>query len=139
MEAVLSVDHRALIKSSFDQLMPISNTFVHLFYNRLFECRPDIRPLFTTSIEDQGPKLIYMLAMLVRGIDRLHDLAPTIEALSKRHVEYGVKPEDYQSVGVALIWTLDEVLGDDFTAEVKAAWIEMYNTLAEICINAAYN
>lgn len=138
MVALLSIDHRTLIKSSFDQLVPVSNTFFFLFYNRLFETHPDLKPLFAASIDEQGPKLMVMLTILVRGMDHLPELTPKIEEMALRHVKYGVKAEDYQSLGEALIWAIGEMLGDAFTPEAQAAWQQMYNIVAEICCQAAY-
>src|SRR5689334_21208497 len=103
MENTLSNQQVKLIQASFNKLMPISDTFVHLFYEHLFEIRPDLRELFTASIDDQGPKLFYMLALLVRGVDRLTNLTPAIQELSKRHLRYGVQAQDYESVGEALL------------------------------------
>src|SRR5258708_30831195 len=99
MNITLSSEHRAIVTATFREIIPISDTFVHMFYNRLFELKPTVKPLFNSSIDDQGPKLIAMLVILVKSLDRLDDLVPAIQALSKRHVKYGVAQEDYPVVG----------------------------------------
>jgi hemoglobin-like flavoprotein len=59
--------------------------------------------------------------------------------LGKRHVAYGVKPEDYDSVGAALLWTLEQGLGDDFTPDTKEAWATVYGLVATTMKDAAYS
>ncbi len=78
-----------------------------------------------------------MLDYAVTGLDRLDTIAPTIQDLGKRHVGYGVKEEYYDTVGEALLWTLEQGLGSDFTPEVKDAWAEAYKLLSGVMINAA--
>ncbi len=138
MNITLSSEHRAIVTATFREIIPISDTFVHMFYNRLFELKPTVKPLFNSSIDDQGPKLIAMLVILVKSLDRLDDLVPAIQALSKRHVKYGVVQEDYPVVGEALLWALEYMLKERFTSDVKMAWAAMYTALADICIEAGY-
>src|SRR5579859_3615674 len=139
METTLTLDHQAIIRVTFNQLMPISNTFVHLFYNRLFELKPAVKPLFNSNIDEQGPKLIAMLAVLVKGLSNLESLTPAIQDLGRRHVAYGVKAEDYDVVGQALLLAMEQMLKEAFTPEVKDAWATLYTRLAGICIRAAYS
>jgi hemoglobin-like flavoprotein len=138
MNTSLRATHLTAVQSSFQILLPISNTVAQLFYRRLFELVPDLKRLFTTSIDVQGPKLIAMLAIAVKSLDHLEDLIPALQELSKRHVAYGVKPEHYAVVGKALLWTLKQGLGVAFTAEIEEAWSMVYGLIAEVCIEAAY-
>ena len=138
MSTTLSLSEQTIITATFYQLVPISNTFVHLFYNRLFELKPAVKPLFNNSIDDQGPKLISMLAVLVRSLHNLEPLIPAIQDLGMRHVQYGVAAEDYAVVGEALLWALEQMLKDGFTPAVKTAWAALYKELSQICIEAAY-
>jgi hemoglobin-like flavoprotein len=126
-----------LIKQSFAKVAPIAGQAADLFYGRLFEIAPQVRPLFKGDITAQGQKLMSTIALAVGSLDRLSELVPIVQDLGRRHAGYGVKDEHYDSVGQALLWTLDKGLGADFTPEVKEAWTAVYMVLADTMKGAA--
>jgi hemoglobin-like flavoprotein len=128
----------ALVQSSWQQVLPIRSTVADLFYARLFEVAPEVRTLFRRDVHAQGAMLMSMLDAVVGGLSRLGDLLPTAQALARRHVGYGVRPAHYDSVGVALLWTLEQGLGPAFSAEVRTAWTSAYQLLADAMKQAAY-
>ena len=101
-----------------------------MFYDHLFAIAPEVRSLFPTDLAEQKKKLIVMLATAVNNLDRVDKVIPAVEALGKRHASYGVAAKHYEPVGAALLWTLEQGLGTDFTPPVKAAWTETYMVLA---------
>lgn len=115
-----------LVKTSWARVMPVSDQVASLFYGKLFELDPSLESLFPDNMEEQGRKLMKMINTAVNALDHLDEIAPAIEAMGERHVAYGVKGEDYDTVGEALIWTLGQDLGDSFTADVKLAWSRVY-------------
>lgn len=119
-----------LVQASFAKVLPIADEAATLFYGRLFELDPTLRPLFKGDLSEQGRKLMQMIGMAVKWLDRWQQLAPVLGELARRHKGYGVRPQHYDTVGAALIWTLEQGLGAAFTPEVKAAWIEVYSNLA---------
>ncbi|HJZ45727.1 MAG TPA: globin family protein, partial [Roseiflexaceae bacterium] len=100
-----------LVQTSFAQVLPIADTAAALFYNRLFELDPSLKPLFKGDMREQGRKLIAMMSVAVHGLPRIETLVPVIEALGRRHAGYGVKDEHYATVADALLWTLEQGLG----------------------------
>ena len=129
-----------LVQDSFSKVFPIADKAAEIFYNRLFELDPNLKPLFKTELKDQGKKLMSMLATAVNGLNNLNEIVPTIQALGKRHKNYKVTKESYATVGTALIYTLSKGLGDDFTPEVKEAWTRVYGVLSSTMIEASeYN
>jgi len=119
-----------LVQDSFRQVAPIAETAAQLFYARLFELDPDLELLFKGNLSEQGRKLMQMLALAVGSLDRMDQLLPVVQSLGSRHVGYGVRDKDYDTVGQALLWTLRKGLGDAFTADVESAWSNVYATLA---------
>jgi hemoglobin-like flavoprotein len=89
-------------------------------------------------MEEQGRKLMAAIAMVVNNLGELQAVIPAVQDLAKRHVAYGVRPEHYAVVGAALLWTLEQGLGDAFTSEIRAAWASAYGALSEVMIAAAY-
>lgn len=128
-----------LVQTSFEQVAPIADTAAALFYSRLFELDPAIRPMFTAELSDQGRKLMQMLAIVVHGLKVVTDVVPAVQSLGKRHAGYGVTAEQYQTVGEALLWTLGQGLGDAFTPEVRDAWSTAYTIVAQTAIGAGYS
>jgi hemoglobin-like flavoprotein len=119
-----------LVQDSFRQVAPMAEAAAGLFYARLFELDPDLRSLFKGDMSEQGRRLMQMLGLAVKSLDRPEQLLPALRALGARHVAYGVREKDYDTVGRALLWTLRQGLGDAFTPEVEAAWAEVYAALA---------
>jgi hemoglobin-like flavoprotein len=126
-----------MVQDSFKKVVPIAGTAADLFYNRLFEIAPDVRPLFPHDLSEQKKKLIAMLATAVTNLHQVETILPAVENLGKRHVAYGVTDKMYQPVGAALLWTLEQGLGPDFTPELKGAWTETYMALAGVMQKAA--
>jgi hemoglobin-like flavoprotein len=125
-----------LVQSSFRKVVPIAGTAADLFYNRLFEIAPEVRSLFPQDLSEQKKKLMGMLGTAVGSLHKLEEILPTVVDLGKRHKGYGVTAAHYAPVGAALLWTLEQGLGVDFTPEVKAAWTDTYTTLAGAMTNA---
>jgi len=129
----MSPQEKALVKETWLKLTPIADPAARLFYDRLFEIDETTRPLFeTTDLGEQRQKLIHALAVVVQGLDHLEDLVPTLAGLGRRHVQYGVTDSHYESVGAALLWTLEQGLGSEWTSEANAAWSRAYLLLTGV-------
>jgi len=125
-----------LVQTSFKKVVPIAGTAADLFYGRLFEIAPEVRPMFPEDMKDQKIKLMSMLGTAVTNLHKLETILPAVKALGERHKGYGVPAAHYAPVGAALLWTLEKGLGADFTPDVKAAWTETYTALAGVKTNA---
>lgn len=121
----------ALIKESFAKVAPIADQAAALFYTRLFELDPSLRALFRGDMAEQGRKLMTMISMAVGGLDRLESLVPAVRQLGLRHAGYNVREAHYETVGAALLWTLEKGLGPAFTPATREAWGKLYWLLAE--------
>lgn len=126
-----------LIRQSFARVAPIADTAAALFYKRLFDLDPALRPMFPPSLDMQGRKLMQMIGAAVGMLDKPRALIPALENLGRRHTGYGVEDRHYDTVGEALLWTLEKGLGASFTAEVRQAWTELYGVIATTMKNAA--
>ena len=127
-----------LVQSSFAKVAPIADVAAELFYGRLFEIAPEVKPLFRNDMREQGRKLMTTLGIVVGGLKNLDAIVPAAKALAIKHVGYGVKAAHYRPVGEALIWTLGKGLGEDFSPEVETAWLSAYGLLTSVMIAAAY-
>ncbi|TYC56377.1 hemin receptor [Rhodobacterales bacterium] len=135
----MTPDQIQRVQTSFGKVAPIANQAAAMFYARLFDLAPEVRPLFKGDLAAQGGKLMATLGVVVKGLSNLEAIIPAAETLAVRHVDYGVRAEHYQPVGEALLWTLEQGLGSDFTDETKSAWGAAYATLSGVMIKAAYS
>lgn len=133
----MTPESKALVQDSWNRVVPIADTAAELFYGRLFELDPSLKPMFRGDMQEQGKKLMQVITVVVRGLNKLDDLVPAIEALGRRHAGYGVHDSHYDTVAMALLWTLEQGLGTAFTPEVMAAWVEAYTLLATVMKRAA--
>ena len=126
-----------MVQDSWLQVKPISEQAAGLFYKKLFETDPYLRSLFLGDMKAQGNKLMTMIGTAVGGLTKLDTIIGAVEELGRRHVGYGIRDRDYDTVGECLLWTLEQGLGDAFTPELKEAWGETYVTLANVMKAAA--
>ncbi len=126
-----------LVQNTFKLVEPIAETAAGLFYNRLFELDPSLRPMFKNDIKEQGKKLMQALAFVVKGLKKPDTIIPVIQDLGRRHVHYGVQDAHYDTVGAALLWTLEKGLGEAWTAEVHEAWTAAYGLISHVMKEAA--
>lgn len=133
----MTPDQVRLVQDSFAKVRPIADTAADLFYGRLFAIAPDVRGLFPADMTEQKKKLMAMLGLAVGNLDRPEAVAPAVQELGRRHVAYRVEDAHYEPVGAALLWTLEQGLGPDFTPEVREAWTETYGLVAGLMKGAA--
>lgn len=133
----MTENQKKLVQESFQKVVPIAETAAELFYAKLFELDPSLKSLFKGDMKAQGQKLMTMIGTAVKGLDDLDSLVPAVQELGVRHKGYQVKDAHYDTVGAALIDTLQKGLGDDFTDEVKEAWVAVYTILATTMKDAA--
>lgn len=125
-----------LIQGSWKKVAPIAATAADLFYGKLFEIDPAVKELFPEEMSEQKKKLMQTLAFCVNGLSDLGSIVADVQALGKRHNDYKVEPAHYESVGAALLWTLGQGLGEEFTPELEAAWTKVYGVLSSTMIEA---
>jgi hemoglobin-like flavoprotein len=120
----------ALVQSSWKQVQPAAAQAAAMFYGRLFLLDPSVRPLFRGDLREQGTKLMSMISVAVNALARIETLVPAVQALGRRHAGYGVEDRHYDTVEAALLWTLEQGLGEAFSDETRQAWRAAYGMLA---------
>jgi hemoglobin-like flavoprotein len=129
---------KQLVRDSFKKVEPISDVAAGIFYDTLFSYDPSLKGLFKGDMKSQGKKLMAALKLAVNTLDNLEALVPVLQKMAVKHVEYGVKVEDYTPVGNALMKTLETGLADAFTSELRAAWVSIYKVMVTVMREAAY-
>jgi hemoglobin-like flavoprotein len=121
---------QTLVQASFAKVVPIADTAATLFYDDLFRRDPRLRALFRADMTEQRQKLMSMIGTAVANLGNWASIAPAVAALGQRHAAYGVTAVDYDTVGKALISTLEKGLGPAFTPDVREAWLACYAAVA---------
>jgi hemoglobin-like flavoprotein len=126
-----------LVKESFDLVEPIAPQAAELFYANLFALDPSLQQLFKSDMVAQGEQLMKMIGQAVGLLDKPQTLIPVLQSLGRRHADYGVRDEHYDTVGAALLSTLEQGTGVAFTPEVREAWIDVYGVVSKTMKEAA--
>jgi hemoglobin-like flavoprotein len=121
-----------LVQRTFEQKVhPIAQEAGEMMYLHLFEMEPSLKPLFKGDIKRQGEMLMTAIGLAIQNLDQPDKVKAAAQELGQRHARYGVKPGYYNIFGASLIWTLEQVMGPDFTPEVREAWGETFALLAK--------
>ncbi len=134
---MITVAQKTIVQTTFARIAPIADDAAALFYRRLFEIDPSLERMFRGNMAEQRRKLMQMLTAAVKGLDRVEQLVPVVQDLGRRHAAYGVTEAHYETVGQALLWTLEKGLGSAFTPDARDAWTAVYNLLATTMQRAA--
>jgi hemoglobin-like flavoprotein len=134
----MTTEQIALVKKTWKIFRDIDPVLIgDVFYSKLFVDVPQVKYMFRITRAEQSRKLIEMLNAIIGRLDKLDELTEDIRQLAQRHVRYGVQPFHYKQVGVALLWTLQQGLGTDWSKDVETAWEACYKILADIMISAS--
>lgn len=134
---MITPQQKELVSTTWTSVVPIADKAAELFYGRLFELDPSVKPMFKSDMKKQGAKLMKTIGIAVSALDDLEPLIPTLKQMGANHKGYGVKDADYDTVAAALLWTLEQGLGEAFTDEVKNAWAAVYTALADVMKSGA--
>ena len=134
----MTAQETALVQKTWKLFRDINPTVIgDVFYGKLFTDMPSLKKMFKTPMAAQYKKLTDMLSMIIGRLHNLPEITDNIREMARRHVGYGVKKAHYKLVGDALMWTLEQGLGNDWNDEVKEAWQSCYSVLSGIMIDAS--
>ena len=129
----MNAERKRLVQDSWEGIARDHDRIAIAFYERLFEIDAPARALFAkTNMVSQRVKFTDMIGEIVRNLDIPKELIPSVSALGRRHVDYGVRDIDYDRVREALFAALAQELGDRFSDELRDAWEEAYALTASV-------
>jgi hemoglobin-like flavoprotein len=134
----LTADQRRLVRDSFEFVRTMAEPIGLLFYGKLFELAPTVRPMFHNDLELQVRKLMGMLSSVVESLEDFESIRPKLEDLGRKHASYGVRPEQYETLTTALLWTLGEALGADFDQHTSEAWKNALDAISQAMKSGAH-
>ena len=133
----MNLDVEAL-ETSFDLVAPRGEELMDVFYARLFEAAPAVKPLFAaTALQRQKTMLLATLGLLRRSLRNLDPIVPALRDLGARHVGYGARPEHYPVVGATLIASMAAIAGEHWKPEYERAWNQAFAIVAGAMLEGA--
>jgi hemoglobin-like flavoprotein len=133
----LTREERQLIENSFEALKDVAQPMVMLFYGRLFELDPTLRPMFKGEMKEQAAKLVATLQVVVDSLDGLEALLPKVRELGKHHADLGVLPQHYELVETSLLWAITRALEGGCSPSTRAAWQSLLRKVSQEMIAGA--
>lgn len=128
----------ALVRTSFKALLEDPEPKSLEFYEALFRHSPELREKFRDDITDQGMRFMSTLRVIVNNLHHPEAMAEKYADLGVGHRALGVKAEDFEPMGKALIETLASTLGSKFTDETRDAWTEAYAQISQAIIDSGH-
>jgi len=136
-EHMVTARQRLLVRNSWELMRPVAIHVADLFYDRLFELDPSLEGLFSEDLEVQRPRFIAAVGSVVQELDDMEGLQPTLLELGRRYGSQGIKAGTYITLGKALLWTMEQILAEDFTPPVKDAWAALYAAVSTAMLQGA--
>ena len=128
----ISVEHTELVQRSYRLVEPASDLVATLFFHRLMDISPELRPLLEGDDAEQRRQLLISLGLAVASLERFDDIVPALKLMGVKYRARGVTEFHYGAVGEALLWTLHQSLGSHWSSDIEDAWAAMCTLIAEI-------
>jgi hemoglobin-like flavoprotein len=126
-----------LVKNSWKILRQIDTSlFADVFYSKLFLENTGLRKMFPANMRQQRQLLMDMLHFIISNLDHPEASNEEIRALGLRHEGYGIKREHYQLVGDALLWTIEQAIGNEWNDELNDGWLACYDMISKTMMSA---
>lgn len=138
-EQWLKKANRLLVQQSFALLEPALEPLMDLFFARLFQMEPSLRNLFPNDLSHHKRIFCRTLALIICEMEELAQLDTRVEELGKLYIALGLDAGAYDTLGAALVWTVEIGLGEAFTLEMRTAWSLFYGEMAKGIRVAASN
>jgi nitric oxide dioxygenase len=127
----MTPDDLLRIQTQADVLLA-DDTFAAAFYERLFAEHPEMAALFPADLGAQRTRFGHELSVLLVALRDLPGFERRARFLGHRHRDYGVRVEHYGFLRDALLGTIADRLGGDFTGDDRAAWGRAFNLVSEL-------
>jgi hemoglobin-like flavoprotein len=135
----IRVDNAAAtrLRASYALFLADGSRLAAIFYAKMFERYPGVRPLFKADIRAQEEKLMDSLRAVVQHAEAPDGLRAELQAMGARHVKYGAKPEHYPLVCGLLLECMADAAGSAWTTQLAAEWEQALQIVSDIMLEGA--
>jgi len=132
----MNIHKRRLVKNNIDSLGADINRLSQIFYRELFHIDLALKAIFPGNVVVLNRKFANMLAIF-KNLEHLEKVSTAIGKTGERHWQnYAVPIEYFEPTQQALLLALKEYFGEQFNAEIEAAWCDVFQEVADIMIKA---
>ncbi|MDH6250647.1 nitric oxide dioxygenase [Chryseobacterium sp. H1D6B] len=134
----MNSSQKKLVKSTVPILQSNGTDLTKHFYTRMFTHHPELKNLFNMSSQASGKQQHALAGAVLAYAEQIENpevLINVLKSIGNKHVSLHITPEQYDIVGLHLISSIKEVLGDTAADELIEAWTQAYNELAQIMIS----
>jgi nitric oxide dioxygenase len=138
---VLSDRSRPVIEATLPVVGDNITQIAARFYQHMFETHPELLDgVFNRGNQAEGTQQVALagsVAAFATALLKTPEQLPVhlLSRIAHKHASLGIRPDQYEIVHDNLFWAIVDVLGDAVTAEVAAAWDEVYWLMAYALIN----
>ncbi|SDJ33836.1 NO-inducible flavohemoprotein [Chryseobacterium jejuense] len=134
----MNTKQKELVKATVPVLKSNGTDLTKHFYTRMFKHNPELKNIFNMGNQASGKQqnaLAGAVLAYAENIENPEVLINALKSIGNKHVSLNITPEQYDIVGLHLISSIKEVLGEAASPELIEAWIEAYNELAQVMIS----
>jgi len=126
-------DRQQLVQDSWRAIEPNGVRLVELAVLHLVEIAPSTRSLIANErLPLVCQHVADVLNQLITTLDEPKQFVPLAVRLGRSNPDHGINGRLCPAMGEALVWALQLRLGDSFTPELQAAWLECHHLVSAI-------
>ena len=116
----------SLVQSTFARMRPQAAYWTRIFLRRVFQVEPGVRMIFGSQGEDDSDQWAAVFGWVVDSLDEPELLEAMVGQVARRTAAFGMSANHDFVFRAALLWTVAQALDDEFSGEVREAWIDFY-------------
>lgn len=129
-----------LVQASWSRVQEQGDQALDLFQRNLLEQRPWLTELYTGYVDQRDHMVLHTFGRAVLGMHKLDTHAALLMQIGRVNAICGVQAHHYAYFGVALIQTLEQLLGDDFFSQpLREAWSAVFGTMTRLMLAGAHD
>ena len=117
----------ALVRKTCSDVAPVADSTAEVFYQKLFQLNPALRPVFAGHLHERGRHLLETVEAAARVTDKPDLLASVMADLDNHQIASAAGDRRYEAIGAALILAFRQGLGPAFTPDARQAWIALFD------------
>lgn len=125
-----------LLAHNFEAVGEHTGNLADAFYQRFFAKHPEVTELFSPSLAPQQQMLNETLTAVIDHLDDARWVKTNMEALGIRHQGYEVTAEMYDWWIEALLETLEDLSGTDWSERLARVWREQLEVICALARDA---
>ena len=117
------------VRQTWTEVEPRADELADWFAALLFSLAPESRALFPARVTEPARRLVRSLVLPMSTVDRPGELRPMLEPLVREHRALGLRADQYEALGVALVGAMRR-FGRTWDEATEHAWVHAFSLAA---------